>query len=420
MKYFVTTPIFYVNAAPHLGHVYSAVLADAAARYAALRRGRGALLSTGTDEHGQKVRQAAAAAGLPPATLCQRVSLQFRRAFEAADVQYARYVRTTDPDHAHAVQHFWRLLDSRGYIQKGSYTGWYSVPDESFLTPSQVTEEVRDGKKVAISSESGHVVTWAEEENYVFPMSRMRDDLRHWVRNHLDVRPAKFGRLLESWLEADLPDLSVSRPVSRLDWGVPVPGDDQQVVYVWLDALVNYLTASGYPGQLERWPPDCQVIGKDILKFHGVYWPALLLAAGLAPPRLLLCHSHWTVDGVKMSKSLGNVVSADEALRTYTADGLRYFLLREGVPHSDGNFSRKKAANLLNAELADTLGNLLGRCAAAAVNLPAAVGEAYDEFCFYRGLEAVQAALRSANQHQLCQRFPVRRVIVALGQIKQL
>ncbi|XP_043216822.1 methionine--tRNA ligase, mitochondrial-like isoform X2 [Amphibalanus amphitrite] len=416
--------IIVFNDPPHLGHLYSAVLADAAGRYAALRHGRPVLLSTGTDEHGLKVRQAAAAAGSSPARLSAAVSAQYRTVFDTACVQYTRFIRTTEPEHRRAVQHFWNLLDSRGYIQKGSYAGWYSIPDESFLTPTQVTEEVRGGQKVTVSLESGHQVTWAEEDNYLFPMSRLRDDLRYWVRNHVTVRPAKFGRLLESWLDAELPDLSVSRPVSRLDWGVPVPGDDQQVVYVWLDALVNYLTVSGYPDQQERWPPDCQLFGKDILKFHGVYWPALLLAAGLEPPRHLFCHSHWTVDGAKMSKSLGNVVSAQEALETYSADGARYFLLREGVPHSDGNFSRRKAALLLNAELADTLGNLLGRCSGATVNpeqrrrpaaavgpgaegqdlleeaarLPAAVAAEYDELCFYRGLEEIQAVLRSTNQ----------------------
>ncbi|KRG01290.1 methionine--tRNA ligase, mitochondrial isoform X2 [Drosophila mojavensis] len=259
-------------------------------------------------------------------------------------------------------------LQSRGYIYSAAYSGWYCVSDETFLTDSQLRLDEASGARYSL--ESGHPVEWTEETNYMFRLSQFQDDVRHWVQQEARIRPAKFEKILLDTLSEPLPDVSISRPANRVHWAIPVPNDETQTVYVWLDALINYLSSLGYPNEqyLAHWPPAQQVIGKDILKFHGIYWPAFLLAAGLEPPRQLHVHSHWTVDGQKMSKSKHNVVDPVEAAKQYTMEGLRYFLLREGVAHSDGNFSHVKALRILNSELADTLGNLLSRACAKSLN----------------------------------------------------
>ncbi|XP_048507080.1 methionine--tRNA ligase, mitochondrial isoform X2 [Athalia rosae] len=371
-NFYVTTPIFYVNAGPHIGHLYSAVLADAVARYNSML-GHSVRLTTGTDEHGNKVQQAAQVSKLPMSDYCSKISLQFHKMCEVFDVGYTEYIRTTQERHLKTLNHFWITLRKKDYIYPGTYSGWYCVPDEAFLSTSQLEDRKNaNGETVKVSIESGHPVEWAEEDNYKFRLSVLQNDLKHWLKDENTVRPAKFHKILSEWIEEGscLEDLSISRPIDRVSWGVPVPDDNTQSIYVWLDALVNYLTALGYPEESykEFWPPNIQVIGKDILKFHGVYWPAFLIAAGLEPPRSLLCHSHWTVDGQKMSKSKGNVVSPFDAAESYTADGLRYFLLREAVPYSDANYSKEKVFNTVNSELADSLGNLVSRCTGKAVN----------------------------------------------------
>lgn len=233
------------------------------------------------------------------------------------------------------MKHFWNLLQSNGHIYSTKYSGWYCIPDETFLTESQLKE--KNGIKV--SEESGHPVEWTEEVNYMFKLSKFQDEILYWIKSGDRIKPKKFEKILLDWMQEPLPDISVSRPTSRVHWGIRVPEDDSQTVYVWLDALVNYLTCAGYPNAQYQssWPPSLQVIGKDILKFHGIYWPAFLLAAGLEPPKQLLVHSHWTVDDKKMSKSKFNVVDPLERSKIYTSEGMRYFLLREGVAHSDGS-----------------------------------------------------------------------------------
>lgn len=442
LAYYITTPMFYVNAAPHLGHVYSAVLADAGCRLRRLLSPVSSILSSqsggdsadsvlasGCDEHGLKIQRAAEQLKLSPHALCERVVPQFSAMLRSTHVNCQSFVRTSSTQHKRAVLQFWDKLVHNGFIEKGSYSGWYSVPDETFLSNSQVRREERDGNTVTVSAESGHELVWTEEDNYVFLLSRLRDELKRWA-DEVVVVPNKFHQQLLCWLEDEevLHNLSVSRPVTRLQWGIPVPGDDTQVIYVWVDALVSYLTAVGYPQSLNRWPPDCQVFGKDILKFHCIYWPALLMAAGFSPPKHLVCHSHWTVDGRKMSKSLGNVVAADQAVERFTADGLRYFLLREATLHTDANYSDAKAVNMLNAELADTLCNLLSRstgkvlnagqtfptlsdldvahhCGPTAAELLEKLRELPDkllvyfcEFDFSHGLEFLQSHLRHTNQ----------------------
>ncbi|XP_011202671.2 methionine--tRNA ligase, mitochondrial [Bactrocera dorsalis] len=367
--FYATTPIFYVNAAPHIGHLYSAVITDAMCRYQRLKHPEQSVhLCTGTDEHGTKIQQAAATQGVPVAQYCDNISTRYRHLFRESGINNTDFIRTTEERHKQAVSHFWRTLHTRGHIYSAAYSGWYCISDETFLTDSQLRLDSSTGARFSL--ESGHPVEWTEETNYMFRLSALQDEVLYWVKQGGRIRPAKFEKILLDMLSEPLPDVSVSRPANRVHWAIPVPEDQSQTVYVWLDALINYLTSAGYPDEKYRrwWPPSIQVIGKDILKFHGIYWPAFLIAAGLEPPQQLFVHSHWTVDGQKMSKSKQNVVDPVAAAKTYTMEGLRYFLLREGVAHSDGNFSNVKALRILNSELADTLGNLLSRACAKSLN----------------------------------------------------
>lgn len=439
---FFTTPIFYVNAAPHIGHLYSALLADALCRHRRLRVPGAAAtrFSTGTDEHGLKIQQAAAAAGLAPTELCDRVSAQFQQLFRAAGISSTDFIRTTEARHRIAVQHFWGLLEARGLLYKGLYEGWYCASEECFLPEAKVTRQPSSsGGSCPVSLESGHPVSWTKEENYIFRLSQFREPLQRWLRGDPQaITPEPFHRAVLQWLEEELPDLSVSRKSSHLHWGIPVPGDDSQTIYVWLDALVNYLTVIGYPNAEFKswWPTTSHIIGKDILKFHAIYWPALLLGAGMSPPHRIYVHSHWTVCGQKMSKSLGNVVDPRTCLDRYTVDGFRYFLLRQGVPNWDCDYYDEKVVKLLDSELADALGGLLNRCTAQRINpsgtypvfctacfpseaglvgpsvraqaedyalvnavaaLPRQVADHYENFQIYKALEAVSSCVRQTN-----------------------
>lgn len=432
---FITTPIFYVNASPHIGHLYSAVVADCHSRYKHLR-GFKTKFSTGTDEHGLKIQQAAEAAGEDPLMFCSNVSQRFKHLFDTCSISYTDYIRTTEERHHATVEHFWSVLKDKGLIYRGIYEGWYSTSDESFLTTSQVGDAVdSSGNNVKISLESGHKVEWVKEENYMFRLSAFRPQLLDWLKGNPNaVRPERFYQAVVKWLQEDLPDLSVSRQKSRLQWGIPVPGDPDQTIYVWLDALVNYLTVAGYPKNYQQWWSVARhVVGKDILKFHAIYWPAFLLGVGLPLPQTIHVHSHWTVSGKKMSKSLGNVVDPLERSNIYTSDGLRYFLLRQGVPDSDCDYTDDKVIKLLNAELADSLGGLLNRCTAPALNpdqvypvfcptlfpfdrteqsrgveedykmldsvsnLPCTVEQYYEDMHVYKALEAISACVRQTN-----------------------
>lgn len=373
--FFVTTPIFYVNAAPHLGHLYSAVVADAIQRFEKLTNPNcNIIFSTGTDEHGTKIQQAAAKANLPLPEYCTKLSDDYRKLFQEFNVDFTDYVRTTDEKHKIAVRHFWKKLVKKDYIYKANYSGWYSVNDESFVPETHTKEEVINGEKVKVSAESGHRVEWTEETNYMFRLSAFKTHLLDWLKTDGVITPQKYQKQLQEMLESEVyfPDISVSRPSSRVHWAIRVPDDNEQSIYVWLDALISYLTAIGYPnedamiGRGRPWPADVQVVGKDILKFHGIYWPAFLMAVSWPPPRRLLCHAHWTVHGAKMSKSLGNVVGPRSTPVSHAA--LRYLLLREATMATDANYSETKLINVANSELADTLGNLASRCCGAALN----------------------------------------------------
>ncbi|XP_070807781.1 ras-related protein Rab-33A isoform X2 [Pituophis catenifer annectens] len=352
----LSTPIFYVNGPPHIGHLYSAVLADALHRHRQLLGCEGGRLATGTDEHGLKIQTAAAA---------------------------------TELRHQQAVACFWAALQDGGWLYQADYEGWYCTAEESFLAASQVTECVdAQGSKQMVSIESGHQVHWTREKNYMFKLSKFQEPLQRWLYENKDaISPEPYYQQVLQWLEGDLPDLSVSRDRNRLHWGIPVPGDSTQTIYVWVDALVNYLTVVGYPEKHRAWwPTVCHIVGKDILKFHAIYWPALLMAAGLEPPLRIWVHSHWTVQGQKMSKSLGNVVDPKECFRHYTVDGFRYFLLRQGVPERDCDYYDEKVIKLLNSELADALGGLLNRVTASALN-PRGTYPIFSETCFPRDME---------------------------------
>ncbi|KAM9179958.1 methionine--tRNA ligase, mitochondrial [Mergus octosetaceus] len=385
----LSTPIFYANGPPHLGHLYSALLADALHRQRGLRGAGPGRFSTGTDEHGLKIQQAAAAAGTSPPELCARVSALFRQALTQAAVSFTDFIRTSEPRHQRAVCHFWGALQERGALYKGSYEGWYCTPDECFLPESQLAERTdSQGRTYKVSLETGHEVHWTKEENYMFRLSAFRDPLQKWLRdNPRAVFPDPFYQRVLHWLGDDLPDLSVSRERSRLQWGIPVPGDSTQTIYVWVDALVNYLSVVGYPETHgEWWPAAHHVVGKDILKFHAVYWPALLMAAGLPPPEQILVHSHWTVCGQKMSKSLGNVIDPSACIGQYTVDGFRYFLLRQGVPERDCDYYDEKVVKVLNSELADALGGLLNRSTALSIN-PSNTYPYFSQSCFPKILD---------------------------------
>lgn len=395
----LSTPIFYANGPPHIGHVYSALLADALHRHRGLRGAGPSRLSTGTDEHGLKIQQAAAAAGTSPPELCARISALFHQAFTQAAVSFTDFIRTSEPRHCQAVCHFWTALQERGALYKGTYEGWYCTAEEGFLPESQLTERVdAQGCTHKVSVESGHEVHWTKEENYMFKLSAFQDPLQKWLRdNPRAICPEPFYQRVLCWLGEDLPDLSISRERSRLQWGIPVPSDSTQTIYVWVDALVNYLSVLGYPETHgEWWPAAHHVVGKDILKFHAVYWPALLMAAGLSPPERIFVHSHWTVRGQKMSKSLGNVIDPFACNERYTVDGFRYFLLRQGVPERDCDYYDEKVVKVVNSELVDALGGLLNRSTAPGIN-PSNTYPCFSETCFpkvvdYRETEALGRA----------------------------
>jgi methionyl-tRNA synthetase len=369
---YLTTPIYYVNDRPHVGHAYTSLAADVLARFKRLD-GHEVFFLTGTDEHGQKVEKAAQEAGEDPQAFTDRVSQAFRELTAVMGFSNDDFIRTTEPRHKAACVALWKELAARGEIYLGDYEGWYAVRDEAFYGPDELTE--RDGVKYA---PSGAPVEWVREPSYFFRLSKWlrellrRYDLPEGDAERIDIQPESRRNEVRAFIQqglkdfADRPeklDLSVSR--TSFTWGVKVPGDESHVMYVWLDALTNYITAAGYPDasapRWKFWPADVHFVGKDIVRFHTIYWPAFLMAADLPPPRRVFAHGWWTNEGQKISKSLGNVIDPVTLVEEFGLDPVRYFLLREVPFGQDGDFSRKALVNRLNGELADALGNLANR-----------------------------------------------------------
>lgn len=359
-SFYITTPIYYVNDKPHIGHAYTTIACDVMARFKRLD-GFDVKFLTGTDEHGQKVFQAAQKAGITPQQLTDQVSVNFRDMGKQLDITNDQFIRTTDPEHKKAVQHIWKEMLAKGDIYLGKYAGWYSVRDEAFFGEDELTNGP-DGKKVA---PTGAPVEWVEEESYFFKLSAWGDRLLEFYDKHPEfIQPSYRKNEVVSFVKSGLRDLSISR--TTFDWGVKVPGDEKHVMYVWVDALTNYISALGYPNTnaeayKKYWPADVHMVGKDILRFHAVYWPAFLMSAGLETPKTVFAHGWWTVEGQKMSKSLGNAIAPQDLIDRYGIDASRYFLLREVTFGQDGDFSHASAVTRINAELANNLGNLVQR-----------------------------------------------------------
>ncbi|WP_417518031.1 methionine--tRNA ligase [Minwuia sp.] len=359
-SYYITTPIYYVNDRPHIGHAYTTLACDVLARFKRLD-GYDVHFLTGTDEHGQKVEKSAEAAGIDPLSFCDRVSQNFRDMMPVLKISNDDFIRTTEQRHVDSVQALWRKLKEAGDIYLGSYAGWYAVRDEAFYGEDELTR-TEDGRRIA---PSGAEVEWVEEPSYFFRLSAWGDRLLAFYDDHPDfILPAARRNEVVSFVKSGLRDLSISR--TSFNWGVPVPDDEDHVMYVWLDALTNYITAIGHPetgeGDYPRyWPADVHMVGKDILRFHAVYWPAFLMSAGLEPPKRVFAHGWWTIEGQKMSKSLGNAVAPEELVETYGLDQTRYFLLREVPFGNDGDFSRSAMVHRVNGDLSNDLGNLSQR-----------------------------------------------------------
>ena len=378
---YITTAIPYANGAPHIGHAYERIAADAIARFKRLD-GYDVLFVTGMDEHGQKMQRTAAREGLTPQQLADRTAAQFAAMGKVLLAEASDVVRTTQSRHHAAARELWTRMAAAGDIYLAKYPGWYSVRDEAFFDAADLTE----GPGGCRLAPTGAPVEWVEEESYFFKLSAYPDRLLKLYRDQPDfVTPEKYRNEIMAFVERGLTDLSISR--STFDWGIPVPGDTRHVMYVWVDALANYLTGTGFPDvQSARgkfWPADAHVIGKDITRFHAVYWPAFLMSAKLALPRQIVVHGFLFNRGEKMSKSVGNVIDPLALARHYGADQLRYFLLRDVPFGQDGTYSHEAIVNRINADLANDLGNLAQRSLAMVAKncggilpAPAALSEA--------------------------------------------
>ncbi len=355
-KYYITTAIPYVNAKPHIGNAIDYIVADSLARYQKLQ-GQDVFFQVGTDEHGNKIAAKAAEAGLDPKAYTDSLVGNFKDMMQAVNADYSDFIRTTDERHETAVKHIWQKLEP--YIYKGSYEGWYCVGCESFVTDNQAKENN------GVCPDHNQPYQRLSEENYYFKLSAFTEQIKQAITSgEFVIEPAFRAKEVLQLLEGGLEDISISRPKKNLSWGIPVPNDPDHVMYVWIDALSNYITVVGYPDNQnfsDFWPADVQVIGKDIVRFHAAIWPAMLLGLGLPLPKKLLVHGHVQSSGTKMSKSLGNVIDPIEIINGYGVDAFRYFFLRHIPTLDDGDFTWEKFENAYNNELGNELGNLVQR-----------------------------------------------------------
>jgi methionyl-tRNA synthetase len=348
-SFYITTPIYYVNDAPHIGHAYTSVACDVMARFMRID-GRKVKFLTGTDEHGQKVEKSAKLAGIGPQEFTDEVSKKFRDLALALNLSNDDFIRTTEERHKEGVVNFWNKLKNNGHIYKGSYNGWYCVRDEAFYTEAQLVDGM---------APTGASVEWVEEPSYFFDLSKWQDKLLEFYEKNPDfIYPSYRKNEVVNFVKSGLNDLSISR--TSFKWGIKVPNDEDHVIYVWLDALVNYISALGDEFKT-FWPANIHMVGKDIVMFHAVYWPAFLMAADIELPKKIVAHGWWTVDGQKISKSLKNTIDPIKLIEEFGLDQTRYFLMREVPFGNDGNYSRNAMINRINSELANNIGNLVQR-----------------------------------------------------------
>lgn len=409
-KAYITTAIPYVNGVPHIGHALDYTLADIWARYQKLN-GREVRFQTGVDEHGNKIAAKAAENSLDPQSYVDKMYTNFQSLITALNVESTDFIRTTDSHHRGAVQYIWTKLAEAGLIYKGTYEGWYCTGCENFVTDKEAA--ANNG----ICPDHQKPYERLSEDNYYFKASHFSDQIREAIeKNKLRIVPEFRKNEFLELMKEGIPDVSVSRPRKNLSWGISVPGDDSQVMYVWLDALSNYITVIGYPDRPEwqdYWPADVEVVGKDILRFHAGIWPAMLLGLGLALPKVLLVHGFVSVGGTKMSKSLGNGVGPMEVIDAYGTDAFRYYFSRHVPTQDDGDFTWEKFENAYNNELGNDLGNLVQRVVAMLQRYQAGVigdapqaehdmgpyREAMDTFEFNKALDVTWNTVRSLNQY---------------------
>ena len=359
-NYYITTPIYYPSARPHMGHAYTSIIADFFARFKRLD-GYNVHFLTGTDEHGLKIQRAAEKKGLDPLKFCDEISQTFRNLSKTLNLSNTDFIRTTEDRHKKTVQHIWSLLEKNDDIYLSKYSGWYSISDEAFYNEDEITE--KNGIKLA--TESGSSVEWIEEESYFFRLSKWQNKLLKYYEDNFDfVSPKSRRNEVINFVKSGLKDLSISR--KAFSWGIKVPNNPDHVIYVWLDALTNYITALNYPNIKDDlykkfWPASLHLIGKDILRFHAIYWPAFLMAAKIPLPKKIYGHG-WILSGdEKMSKSKGNILDPLEIIETYGLDQLRYYLIKEISFGNDGSISKDRLEDCINSDLANNYGNLCQR-----------------------------------------------------------
>ena len=365
-NFYITTPIYYPSAKPHMGHAYSSIIADFFARFKRID-GYKVHFLTGTDEHGLKIQRSAEKKGIDTLEFCNEISQTFRDLSKTLNLTNTDFIRTTEKRHQESVQYLWKELEKNDDIYLSKYSGWYSVSDEAFYNEDEI-EEI-DGKKIAVLSKSS--VEWIEEESYFFRLSKWQQPLLDYYKNNPDfISPESRKNEVVSFVKGGLKDLSVSR--KTFSWGIKVPDNNEHIIYVWLDALTNYISALNYPNKEDKlykefWPANIHLIGKDILRFHAVYWPAFLLAAKIELPKKIYGHGWILSDNEKMSKSKGNILDPLEIINQYGLDPLRYYLIKEVSFGNDGNISQERLEDCINSDLANNFGNLCQRVTAFAI-----------------------------------------------------